>query len=224
MEDFSQADDLAAKHPERLRALQDLFWAEAAKYNVLPLDDRGGPRVDRNMLPFPGGERTKFTYYPGAIRIPESCAPDTKNKSFSITAELDIPQAGAQGVIAAVGGVVGGWSLYVQDGKPAFTYNYLTAERPTVMAKDKLPPGPATIRYEFAYDGGWGKGGIGRLFVNGKPVGEGRIDKTVPGLFSADETFDVGTDTGTAVGLYPNNFAFSGQIKKVTIDLKPKLK
>ncbi|RJR40664.1 MAG: arylsulfatase [Deltaproteobacteria bacterium] len=223
-EDFSQADDLAAKHPEKLRALQDLFWAEAARYNVLPLDDRGGTRVDRKMLPFPGGERPKYTYYPGAVRIPETCAPNTKNTSFSITAEIDIPQAGAQGVIAAVGGVVGGWSLYVQDGKPAFTYNYLTAERPTVMAKDKLPAGPATIRYEFAYDGGWAKGGVSRLSVNGKQVAEGRIDKTVPGLFSADETFDVGTDTGTAVGLYPNNFAFTGKIKKVTIDLKPKLK
>jgi arylsulfatase len=124
-----------------------------------------------------------------------------------------------------MGGVTGGWSLYVTDSKPAFTYNYLTAERPTITAKDKLPAGPAAIRYEFAYDGGgMAKGGVSRLFVNGKLVGEGRLDKTVPLIFSADETFDVGTDTGTAVGLYPNNFKFTGRIEKLTIDLKPKLK
>ncbi len=138
---------------------------------------------------------------------------------------MEIPQGGAQGVIAAMGGVVGDWSLYVTDSKPAFTYNYLTAERPTITPKNKLPVGPATIRYEFAYDGGgMARGGVSRLFVNGELIEEGRIDRTVPMIFSADETFDVGTDTGTAVGLYPNNFKFTGRIKKLTIDLKPKLK
>jgi arylsulfatase len=221
-EDFSQADDLAAKYPEKLRGLQDLFWAEAAKFNVLPLDDRGFERVDRSLRPEPGGDRTKFTYYAGAVRIPEASAPNTMNKSYSVTAEVEIPQGGAQGVIAAMGGVAGGWSLYVEDSKPAFTYNCLTAERPTVTAKDKLPAGAATIRYEFAYDGGgMARGGVSKLFVNGQLVGEGRIHRTVPLIFSADETFDVGTDTGTPVGLYPNNFAFTGKIKKVTIDLKP---
>lgn len=220
-EDFSQADNLADKYPEKLRALQDLFWAEAAKHNVLPLDDRGGDRVDTANWPVPGGDRTKFTFYAGAVRIPEASAPVTKNRSFTIEADVDIPQGGAEGVVTAIGGVVGGWSLYFKDGKPSFTYNYLTDERPTITSSEKLDQGPATIRYEFAYDGsGAGKGGISKLLVNNQLVAQGRIERTVPLLFSCDETFDVGTDTGSPVGLYPRDFAFTGTIKKVDVELK----
>jgi arylsulfatase A-like enzyme len=220
-DDFSQADNLADKYPDKLRALQDLFWAEAAKHNVLPLDDRGGDRVDRATLPISGGDRSKFTFYAGAVRIPETSAPYTKNRSFTITADVEIPKRRAKGVLAAMGGVVGGWSLYFKDGKPSFTYNYLTNERPTIVADKKPESGPASIRYEFVYDGGgMGKGGVSKLFVNDQLTSQGRIERTVPLLFSADETFDIGTDTGSPVGLYPRNFEFTGKIKKVEINLK----
>ncbi len=221
VDDFSQANDLAAKHPEKLRELQDLFWAEAAKYNVLPLDDRGGDRVDFRVLPLLGGVRTRYTYYPGAVRIPEASAPNTKNRSCSVTAEVVIPDGGAEGVLVAMGGVSAGWSLYLTDGKPAFTYNYFTGMRPTIVARDKLPAGRATIRYEFVYDGGGvGKGGANKLFVNGNLVAEGRIERTVPLLFSADETFDVGMDAGSPAGDYKAPFNFTGKLEKVTIELK----
>ncbi len=221
--DFTQADNLADKYPDKLRALQDLFWVEAAKHNVLPLDDRGGARVDIANWPVPGrgSDHNKFTFYPGAVRIPEIAAPWTKNRSFTITAEVEIPQAGAEGVVAAIGGVVGGWSLYFKDGKPSFTYNYLTSERSTIAGANRLGAGAATIQYQFDYDGGGiGKGGVSKLFLNGQLTAQGRIERTVPFLFSADETFDIGTDTGSPVGLYPTDFAFTGKIKKVEIELK----
>jgi arylsulfatase len=220
VEDFSQADNLAAANPQKLRDLQDLFWAEAGKYNVLPLDDRGAVRVDRSLRPVVGGGRRKYTYFPGAYRIPDSAAPDIKNRSYSISAEVEIPKAGAEGVLVAMGGVSAGWSLYVKEGKPAFTYNYFIGERPTIVGKDKLPTGSVTVRYEFLYDGGGiGKGGTSKLFVNDKLVAEGRMDKSVPYLFSADETFDVGMDTGSAVADYKAPFSFTGTITKVVIDL-----
>jgi arylsulfatase len=220
-DDFTQAEDLADKYPDKLRALQDLFWAEAAKHNVLPLDDRGGERVDSDNWPVPGGDRNKFTFYPGAVRVPEVNAPLTKNRSFIITADVEIPQAGAEGVVVAIGGVVGGWSLFFKDGKPSYTYNYLASERSTITATQRLGPGPATIRYEFAYDGGGlAKGGVSKLFANGQLTAQGRIERTVPLLFSCDETFDIGTDTGSPVGTYPTDFAFTGKIKKVEIELK----
>jgi arylsulfatase len=219
-EDFSQANDLAAKNPKKLRELQDLFLAEAGKYNVLPLDDRGLDRVVRADRPEVGGDRTKYTYYPGAVRIPDSVAPDVKNRSFSITAEVTVSKDGADGVLVCMGGLPAGWSLYVKDGKPAFTYNYFIGEISTITGKEKLPSGATTVRYEFKYDGGGvGKGGAGKLFVNGKVVAEGRVEKTVPYGFSADETFDVGMDTGSPVADYKAPFVFTGTIKKVVVEL-----
>ena len=219
-EDFSQADDLAAKNPQKLRELQDLFLAEAGKYNVLPLDGRGADRVVRADWPAVGGERTKYTFYPGAVRIPVSVAPDVMNRSFSITADLSIPEGGAEGVLVAMGGLPAGWSLYVKDGRPAFTYNFFIAERSTISGKEKLPAGPVTVRYEFASDGGGvGKGGAQKLFVNGQLVAEGRLERTVPFHYSADETFDVGMDTGSAVGDYKAPFPFTGTIKRVVVEL-----
>jgi arylsulfatase len=218
--DFSQADDLAAKDPKKLRELQDLFLAEAGKYNVLPLDDRGFDRVVRADRPEVGGERTKYTYYPGAVRIPDSVAPHVLNRSFSITADVTVPEGGANGVLAAMGGLPAGWSLYVKEGKPAFTYNYFIAQISTIAGKEELPAGPATVRYEFAYDGGGvGKGGAGKLFVDGRLVAEGRVERTVPYAFSADETFDVGRDTGSPVADYQAPFPFTGTIKKLVVEL-----
>jgi len=218
-DDFSQAHDLARKQPQKLRKLQEMFWVELAKNHGLPLHDSGSaeglPRVT-------SPERKTFTYYPGAVGIPESAAPELRNRSYMITAEIEVSESGAEGVVVAEGGVVGGWSLYVnQDGKPVYIYNVFQTERPTIVGKDKLPSGPVTVRFEFTYDGGgWGKGGTGKLWVNGKPVGNTRISRTAPAFFSIDETFDVGTDTRSPVGDYPTNYAFTGQVRHVTVQLK----
>ena len=221
-EDFSEANDVASKNPEKLKELQDLFWAEAEKYQVLPLDDRFIERADPSLRPSLIAGRTRFTYFPGAQRIPESSSPNVKNKSHTITAEVEIPNNGANGVLVAAGGLVGGYALYIKDGKPVYTYNYFNLERYTITGASKLTPGPATIRFEFTYDGGGvGKGGNGKLFVNDKKVGEGRIAHTILGRYSADETFDTGLDTGSPAGNYASPFAFSGKLKKVEIDLEP---
>jgi hypothetical protein len=154
------------------------------------------------------------------VRIPDSAAPAVRNRSYSITAEVVIPKEGAEGVLAAMGGVSAGWSLYVKEGKLAFTYNYFIGDMPTIVGKMKLPAGSVTVRYEFLYDGGGiGKGGTSKLLVNDALVAEGRIEKTVPYLYSADETFDVGTDSGSAVADYKAPFPFTGTIKKVVIEL-----
>ncbi|MEI6633040.1 MAG: arylsulfatase [Chlamydiota bacterium] len=220
-EDYSQADDLSAKYPQKLRELQDLFWAEAAKYDVLPLDDRGvAARLAPGERPDPLAGRTRFTFYPGAVRIPEWMAPNMKNTSHRISVDLTVPKGGADGVLVAQGGVSAGWALLVRDGKLTYTYNYFRVEQPTIESKEKLPEGDLSVRYEFVYDGGgYGRGGAGRLFINGKKVGEGRIERTVPVGFSGDETFDVGMDTGLPVGDYEAPFPFAGAIRKVDISL-----
>jgi arylsulfatase len=222
-DDFSEADDQAAKNPQKLKELQDLFWIEATKYNVLPLDDRFIERADPAMRPSLIEGRTKFTYFPGLRRVPESSSPNVKNKSHVITVFVDIPKGGADGVLVAAGGNVGGYTLFVKDGKPCYEYNYFTVERFKIVSKDSLTPGQHTVRFEFKYDGGGvGKGGIGTLFVDDKEVAKGRIEKTILGRFSADETFDTGEDTGSPVSdLYKAPFQFAGTIKKVEIDLAP---
>ena len=150
---------------------------------------------------------------------------NVKNSSLSITADVDVPQGKAEGVILAQAGRFGGWSLYLKDGKPTYTYNWLGLERYTVVASQPLAPGKATIRLEFAYDGGGiGKGGMGTLFVNDQKVGEGRIEKTQCCVFSADEGADVGIDDGTPVSedyKAGEESKFSGKIFKVTVALKP---
>ncbi len=220
-DDFSEYTDLSAKYPEKLRDLQDMFWVEAAKYNVLPLDDRFIERADPNLRPSLIEGRTDFTFYPGAVRVPESSSPNIKNKSHTITAHIEVPQQGAEGVLVAAGGVAGGYALYVKAGKPVYEYNWFNEKRDKV-AGAKLSPGPATIRVDFKYDGGGiGKGGMVSLFVNDKKVGEGRVEKTVPARFSADETFDVGMDTGSPVSAdYAPPSKFTGTLKKVDIRLE----
>ena len=169
--------------------------------------------------------RTSLTVYEGMNGMSENVFINTKNRSHTITAEVTIPKGGAKGVIIAQAGRFGGWSLYLKDGKPTYTYNFLGLKRFTIAAKKAVPAGKATIRFEFAYDGGGlGKGGTGTIFVNDKKVAEGRIEHTQPMIFSADEGADVGEDGETPVvedyGI-PAPYKFTGTIDKVTIDVKP---
>jgi len=221
--DFSLANDLATKNPEKLKELQTLFLSEAVKYSVLPLDDRTLERLNSAMVGRPDlmAGRASLTVYQGMTGMSENVFMNTKNRSHMITAEVQIPKKGANGVILAQAGRFGGWSLYVRGGKPTYTYNWLGLQRYTIAAKQALPAGKATIRYEFAYDGGVGKGGTGTLFVNGKKVATGRVEQTQCCAFSADEGTDVGSDEGTPVTeAYKVPFKFTGKIAKVTIDLQ----
>ena len=225
--DNSQADNLAATNPAKLKELQDAFDAEAKKYNVYPLDSAMAKRADPAIRPSLSRGRTEFVFYQGLTRIPEGSAPDFKNKSWSIAAELDIPQGGADGVLATMGGFFAGWGLFVIDGKPQFAYRVSNQPRHLyrIAAPNALTPGNHTVRVDFKYDGGGlGKGATARMLVDEKPVTEGRIDQTVVVRFSADETFDVGADTGTAVvedyaAKMP--FEYGGKIKKLLVVLEP---
>jgi len=220
--DFSESNDVSAKHPQKLKELQDAFWVEAKKYDVLPLDDRFSERGDPSLRPSLIAGKTSFTYYPGAVRIPEPSAANTKNTSHTITATIDVPPSGGDGVLVAEGGAAGGFTLFVKGGKPVYEYNYMAHERYRVAGSEILAPGPTRVRVDFKYDGGGiGKGGTATLFVNDTKVGEGRIDKTVPSRFGA-EPFDVGMDNGSPVSEdYRPPFAYTGGLKKVEINLAP---
>lgn len=224
-EDFSQAKDLAASNPEKLKEMQALFLSEAAKYHVLPIDDRSVERMDAAVAGRPDlmGPRTSLTLYPGAVPMAENAFINIKNRSFSVAADVEIPAAGVKGAIIAQGGRFGGWSLYVKDGHAAFAYNWLGRETYKIVASDRLPMGPATIRFEFAYDGGGrGKGGVGTLYVNDKKIAEGRIDKTIPNVFSPDEGVTVGDDEETPVtDDYPARLnQFTGKLIKIVVNVK----
>jgi arylsulfatase A-like enzyme len=220
-DDFSEAVNLAEKFPDKLHELQLLFYAEAAKYNVLPLDDSKAARIDPAIRPSLTRGRTEFTYYGTVTRIPEGTAPDIKNKSFRITANITVPQGGAQGVVITQGGLSAGFALMFKGGKPVFHYNLANVTHFDIVGKDALGPGKHTVAFDFKYDGGGiGKGGTGSLSVDGKEVAEGRIAATMPGRFSLDETWDVGEDTGTPVSLeYDVPFRFTGEIEKVVVNL-----
>jgi arylsulfatase len=222
--DFSLANDLAAKNPEKLKEMQDLFMKEAVKYSVLPIDDRGLERLNAALVGRPDlmAGRTSLTVYQGMTGMSENVFINVKNRSHTITAEVEIPKEGGDGVILAQAGRFGGWSLYVKDGKPTYTYNWLGLKWYNLTSTQTLSPGKATIRFEFEYDGGGlGKGGTGTLFVNGKNVATGRIEQTQCCAFSADEGADVGADEGTPVTeAYKVPFKFTGKIVTVTIDLK----
>ncbi len=224
-QDFTQATDLAKQNPDKLRELQDLFWSEAARYNVLPLDAKFAERVDPAIRPSLTRGRSVFTYNAGMIRIPEGSAPDLKNKSYSVTAEVKIPQGGADGVLATQGGRFGGWGLMVLDGKPVFVHalSNQPQHKYKVASNEKLTPGDHTIRFGFTYDGGGiGKGGTGTLFVDDKQVAQAKIDRTVCCRFALDETFDVGEDTASPViEDYADKmpFRFTGVLKTVVIEL-----
>lgn len=223
--DFSLAYDLAASNPAKLKELQDLFLQEAIKYRVLPIDDRTMERFNAATAGRPDlmGGRTSLTVYEGMIGMSENVFINTKDRSYTITAEVEIPDTDAKGVILAQGGRFGGWSLYLNNGKPAFTYNFLGLQRFTVAAAQPLTAGKATIRFEFAYEGGgMGKGGKGTILVNDNKAAEGRIERTQCCVFSADETADVGTDDATPVteDYKEGDNAFTGTIHSITIELK----
>ncbi|MEN6317487.1 MAG: arylsulfatase [Syntrophaceae bacterium] len=219
--DFSQAVNLAGKYPDKVHDLQLLFYAEAARYNVLPLDHNRMYRMDVSIRPSLKGGRTEFVYHGSIARIPEAAAPDVKNKSFRITAEVVLPKGNAQGVVVTQGGISAGYALMIEAGKPVFHYNFANISHYQIAAKDALKPGKHTVVFDFTYDGGGlGKGGTGTLSVDGKQVAEGRIEKTIPYRLSLDETFDVGEDTGTPVNeSYDVPFRFTGQIEKVVVKL-----
>ena len=222
-EDFSCAVDLAAKEPAKLKELQELFLAEAIKHNALPLDDRTFMRFNATIAGRPDymGGRTSLTLYPGMTGMKENAFIDVKNRSSSITADLELPQGGASGVILAQGGAHSGWSLYVKDAKPAFAYNFLGAVT-TIASTERLPAGPVTLTYDFAYDGGKpGAGGTGTISINGRKVASGRLERTIPFIYGT-ETADVGMDLYSAV---TDDYAkgenqFTGRISKVVVDVK----
>jgi len=223
--DFSLANDLAAQNPAKLKELQALFMKEAEKYRVPPIDDRIFERFNAQLVGRPDlmEGRTSLTLHAGMKGMSENVFINVKNRSLTITADVEIPARGANGVVLAQGGRFGGWSLYFKDGKPMYTYNFLGLQRYTVAAAQAVPAGKATIRLAFDYDGGGlAKGGLSTLYVNDKKVAEGRIEHTQPGIFSADETADVGVDDATPVTedykAWDN--AFTGKILKVTVAVK----
>lgn len=222
-EDFSQAEDLAAQYPEKLRQLQDLWWVEAAKYNVLPLDWRAVIRMNAEAMGRPSliGGRTKMAYYPGTIGLPDAASPPMINKSWRIAADIELESGTESGMIVTHGGLEGGYGLYLRDGKPTFVYNFLSIDRPAFSATQPLPKGKTTLTVDFAYDGGgMGKGGTITMSADGTTIAQGRLERTIPIQFSLGEGLDVGMDIGSPVDFtYELPFAFEGTIEKVEIDL-----
>jgi arylsulfatase len=222
--DFSEARDVAAQNPQKLKELQALFMEEAKRYEVLPLDSRFAERANPAIRPSVTRGRSTFEYHQGQMRIPEASAPDVKNRSWSVTAHVDVPRHRADGVLATLGGRFGGWGLLVLGDKPVFAYAF--SNQPTskfkVTGDAKLTPGPHTIRVRFAYDGGGvGKGGTATMFLDDKQVGQVRVSRTIPTRFSLDESFDVGADSGTPViDEYRLPFAYGGKLDALTIQLE----
>ena len=221
--DWTQAHDLAKEMPEKLHELQRLWLIEATKYNVLPLDDRRVERLNPDLAGRPQLVKGNSQLLFGRMgRLSENSVLVMKNKSFSITAELEVPAKGAEGVIIHQGGAFGGMSLYAKNGKAKFAYNFFGLQTFMTEASQPIPAGKHQVRMEFAYDGGGlGKGGNVSLYYDGKKVGDGRVDHTVPMAFSADETTDVGRDTGTPVSKEYTTATsyFSGKVNWVQIDV-----
>ena len=222
-DDYSQARDLASAHPDRLAKLKALFDEEAAKYGVYPLDDRGTGRL---VIPKPtpsDPKRTSFTFFPGATRLPETAAPNTKNRSHTIRADLMMPDKGGEGVIVAMGGQSAGFALLVQDGRLVYHYNWFEDERTSITSRKRVPAGRCSVRMEFTYDGKEGEVGAGgtvRLFIDDEVVGSGLLGQTVAARFGID-TFGVGEDSGSPVGdSYKPPFRFTGTIERVDIELR----
>ena len=221
--DWSQAHDISAQHPDKLKELQRLWLIEAVKYNVLPLDDRRIERFNSDIAGRPvliKGQTQLL--YDGMIRLSENSVLNMKNKSHSVTAEVEVPEGGATGVIISQGGAFAGWSLYLHQGKPKYCHNLAGLMRFYVEGTDPVPPGRHQVRMEFAYDGGGlAKGGQVALYIDGKPTGDGHINATVPMIYSADETCDVGCDTGTPVSedYTQATSPFTGTIHWVQLDI-----
>ncbi|HAC24607.1 MAG TPA: arylsulfatase [Cytophagales bacterium] len=221
-EDFSQAKNVAAENPGKLEELKKKFMDEAVKYNVLPIDDRGIERLDPAIAGRPDlmNGKTSLTLYEGATGIPENAFINIKNTSLTITAQVDV-KANTNGVIVCQGGDFGGWTFYVLDGKPAYSYNWVGLETFTVTSNTKLQPGKHTLRFDFAYEGGRGAGGMASIFVDDKKVAEGKIEKTNANTFGIDESADVGVDENTPVyPPYKGKEKFTGKIEKVVISTR----
>ena len=230
-EDFSQFNDLAAQMPDKLKEMQDLFYAEAKKNDVLPLDNSTLARF-LTPRPSPTAGRTSFTYTGELSGVPPACAPSILGRSYNIEAEVEIPEGGAEGMIVTEGGRFGGYGLFLSKGeldigrgKVVFLYNLLGMKH-IAWEGPKLKPGKHTVAFNFKYDGpGFGKGGTGTLSVDGKEVARKTLENTVPITFPEDETFDVGMDTRTPVSLieyhYDCPFKFTGKINRLTYTLGP---
>jgi len=222
-EDFSQAHDLAAQNPAKLEEMKKLFLEEAVKYNVLPIDDRSIERLDPAIAGRPDlmNGRTRLELYEGATGIPENAFLNIKNTSLTITAEIKAT-ANDQGVLVCQGGDFGGWSFYMLDGKPYYSYNWVGIETYTIASSQKVTPGKHIVKFDFAYDGGRGAGGTGTIYIDGNKVGEGQITHTNSNTFGIDESADVGTDENTPVVLsYKGKEKFTGKIEKVVVEVFP---
>jgi arylsulfatase len=231
MEDPTQSNDLAAKMPEKVKELEAMFYSEAEKYNVLPLDNS---TLARFLTPRPSttAGRTVFEYSGELVGVPAACAPNILAKDFKITAEVEIPDGGAEGMIVTEGGRFGGYGLFLSKGiegigrgHVVFLYNLLDLKR-TTWEGPELKAGKHLIQFDFKYDGpGFGKGGTGVLYVNGEEVARQALEHTTPIMFPEDETFDVGRDTRTPLALieyrYDTPFKFTGTIRKLEYNLGP---
>jgi arylsulfatase len=234
--DWTQSNDVATANPAKLKELQDLFWVEAAKYNVLPLDSSVAPRV---VIPKPSlaAGRTVFTYSGEVTGIPPGDAPSVLNTSYTITADIEVPPGGADGMINTNGGRFGGYGFYLLKGRPVFTWNLLDLKR-VRWEGPELSPGKHRLEFDFKYDGlgfatlafnnvsGIGRSGTGMLKVDGKVISSQQMEHTVPIILQFDETFDVGADTGTPVDDqdYQVPFKFTGKLNKLTLSIdRPKL-
>jgi len=227
--DFSLTNDLAEAKPEKLKELQALFDKEAIKNNVYPLDDRVFERFNAALAGRPDlmGDRTSLTLAQGMDGIMENAFLNIKNNSKTITANVEL-SGNDRGIILCQGGKFGGWALYMDGGKPAYTYNWFGLDSYTVKSSKAIPKGSAEVKLDFAYDGGKqpGKGGVATIYVNGEKVAEGRIEKTIPLVFSADETADVGKDDATQVvnSVFKDakDSEFTGHVEKVEISIPEK--
>jgi arylsulfatase len=221
--DWTQNHDLSGANPEKLKELQDLFWVEAAKYQVLPLD---ASALTRFILPRPSivAGRDEFTYTKPIVGVPLGTAPSVLNKSFTITADIEVPQGGGSGMLVTQGGRFGGWGFYLLKGKPVFVYDLLDLARPRIEGSAALTPGKHKVEFAFKSDGpGLGKGGTGTITVDGAEAGSGTFPHTIPFALEASETFDIGSDTGTGVDDqdYQTPFAFDGKLNSLTLKLLP---
>lgn len=218
--DFSQAVNVAERFPQKLREMQDLFWIEAARNQVLPLDTPTNERILDAQSLSGSPARSRYTFYPGTVGVLEAAAPDIKNRSFSITADVRISEQGAEGVLVAMGGRVGGYSLFVRNARLHYWYNCVGIRQTCVISTRDVPKGTSRLGVEFIYDGGGpGKGGLLRLLIDGECVGESRLEKTVSRLFGR-ETFDVGMDLNSPVGDYEAPFPFTGTLQRIEFELK----
>ena len=226
LEDFSSSNDLASENPEKLKEMQELFMKEAEKYHVLPIDDRLLIRTNAKAVGRPVllGDRTSVSYFEGMRGMGTDIFIDLRNTGYSITADVEL-RANANGAIVCQGGRFGGFSFYMKNGKPAFTYNYLGRQSTDIISNQALQPGRYTLVFDFKYDGGGpGKGGVGTITVNGNKFAEGKLTQTQPGIFSVDDLADVGLDEGTFVADYGGSSKFTGKINKVNIEIFPEKK